>query len=55
MELNPAVDREWLQSSELHGPAFERVLDPPPRLILFGAVELSDALSRMARALGWRS
>ncbi len=49
------VDAEWEASSELHGPAFEPVPDPPPRLILFGAVELSGALSRLARAMGWRS
>ena len=49
------MDAEWLAGSELHGPPFEPVGDPPPRLILFGAVELSAALSRLARALGWRS
>ncbi len=49
------MDHEWVESSELHGPPFEPVGDPPPRLILFGAVELSAALSRLARALGWRS
>jgi xanthine dehydrogenase accessory factor len=50
-----APDPEWLESSELHGPPFEPVPDPPPRLVLFGAVELSAALSRLARAMGWRS
>ncbi len=49
------VDPEWLSGSELHGPAFEPDLDPPPRLILFGAVDLAAALSRLARAMGWRS
>lgn len=49
------MDAEWIESSELHGPAFEPLDDPPPRLILFGAVELAAALSRLARALGWRS
>ncbi|HEX3689729.1 MAG TPA: XdhC family protein [Solirubrobacteraceae bacterium] len=49
------VDLEWVQNSELHGPPFEPVGDPPPRLVLFGAVELSAALSRLARAMGWRS
>jgi len=48
-------DTEWLESSELHGPAFEPVPDPPPRLVLFGAVELAAALSRLGRGLGWRS
>ena len=49
------VDPEWLEASELHGPAFEAAADPPPRLVLFGAVELADALCRLARGLGWRS
>ena len=46
---------EWVETAELHGPAFEDVGDPPPRLVLFGAVELSAAMSRLARAIGWRS
>jgi xanthine dehydrogenase accessory factor len=46
---------EWIEASELHGPAFEPVPDPPPRLVLVGAVELAAALSRLARPLGWRS
>jgi xanthine dehydrogenase accessory factor len=50
-----AVDPDWVESSELHGPAFEAPADPPPRLVLFGAVELAAALSRLAGALGWRS
>jgi xanthine dehydrogenase accessory factor len=49
------VDADWLETSELHGPAFESVGEPVPRLVLFGAVELAAALSRLARALGWRS
>ena len=49
------VDRSWIEGSELHGPAFEDVGDPPPRLVLFGAVELSAALSRLGHALGWRT
>ncbi|HEX3977059.1 MAG TPA: XdhC family protein [Solirubrobacteraceae bacterium] len=49
------MDAEWVATSELHGPAFQVVSDPPPRLVLVGAVELSAALSRLARAIGWRS
>jgi xanthine dehydrogenase accessory factor len=49
------MDAEWVATSELHGPAFEPVSDPPPRLVLVGAVELAAALSRLARAIGWRS
>jgi xanthine dehydrogenase accessory factor len=46
---------DWVQTSELHGPAFVEVPDPSPRLILFGAVELSAALSRLGHAIGWRA
>jgi xanthine dehydrogenase accessory factor len=49
------MDAEWVETSELHGPPFEPVGDPPPRLVLFGAVELAAAMSRLARAMGWRS
>jgi xanthine dehydrogenase accessory factor len=49
------VDPSWVESSELHGPPFEDVGDPPPRLVLFGAVELAAALSRLGHALGWRT
>ena len=49
------MDADWVELSELHGPAFEVVPDPPPRLVLVGATELSSALSRLARAMGWRS
>jgi xanthine dehydrogenase accessory factor len=49
------MDAEWIDGSELHGPAFEGVGDPPPRLVLFGAVELAAALSSLGRALGWRT
>lgn len=45
--------REWLESSEVHGPAFEPAADPPPRLVIFGAVPLAAALCRSARAIGW--
>jgi xanthine dehydrogenase accessory factor len=49
------MDAEWVETSELHGPPFEPVGDPPPRLVLVGAVELAAALSRLASAIGWRS
>lgn len=49
-----AADADWAATSELHGPAFTEPEVPGPRLILFGAVELAVALSRLARALGWR-
>lgn len=49
------ADSEWARASELHGPAFTDPETPGPKLILFGAVELAAALSRLARALGWRA
>ena len=48
-----AEQRAWEAESELHGPRFAAVGDPPPRLVLFGAVELAGALSTSARAIGW--
>ncbi len=49
------MDVEWIDASELHGPAFEVIPDPPRRLMLFGAVELAAALSALGGALGWRT
>jgi xanthine dehydrogenase accessory factor len=49
------VTSEWLDTSELHGPAFAEPETPGPKLVLFGAVELAVALSGLARALGWRA
>jgi xanthine dehydrogenase accessory factor len=34
---------------------FAEVLGPPPRLLIFGAVDLAEALSRAAKGLGWRT
>jgi xanthine dehydrogenase accessory factor len=50
-----SAESEWLETSELHGPAFAAPEAPGPKLILFGAVELAGALSHLARALGWRA
>ncbi len=45
---------DWVQTSDLHGPAFTEPDTSGPKLILFGAVELAAALSQLARRLGWR-
>ena len=47
--------RVWQRDSEVHGPNFAVAGDRArvPRLIAVGAVPLSAALSRMARAIGW--
>jgi xanthine dehydrogenase accessory factor len=34
---------------------FAEVFGPPPRLLVFGAVDTAEALCRAARALGWRT
>lgn len=49
----------WAERSELReeegGVAlFVDVVAPPPRLVVFGAVDFAGALCRMARAAGWR-
>jgi xanthine dehydrogenase accessory factor len=41
---------------ELEGrTVFADVLGPPPRLLVFGAVDTAEALCRAAKALGWRT
>lgn len=49
--MSDADQREWVESSELHGPAF--VEAQPLKLVLVGAVELAAALCPLARAIGW--
>ena len=48
------AQRGWQTDSEVQGPSFSAVAEPPPRLITFGAVPLSAALCRAARTVGWR-
>jgi xanthine dehydrogenase accessory factor len=45
----------WLERSELRGDLFVDVTFPPPRLIVFGAVDYAADLCRLARSTGWRS
>ena len=48
----------WIHRPELreHGEValFVDVAGPPPRLVIFGAVDFAAALCRVARAAGWR-
>ena len=48
----------WLERSERRDEGenvlFVDVTFPPPRLIVFGAVDFAAALCRLARAAGWR-
>ena len=45
----------WAERSERHGDLFVDVTFPPPRLIIFGAVDFAAALCKMASATGWRA
>jgi xanthine dehydrogenase accessory factor len=60
---HPALDEQaarladelmWAERSERQGELFVDVTFPPPRLIVFGAVDFAAALCQMARATGWR-
>jgi xanthine dehydrogenase accessory factor len=58
-ELDDQAAREaaellWAERSGRRGPLFIDVVAPPPRLILFGAVDIAAALCSLARAAGWR-
>src|SRR5215213_7927138 len=53
--LGPVVEQlMWAERSELRGDAFVDVTFPPPRLLIFGAVDYAAALCRLARICGWR-
>ena len=44
----------WAERSERRGELFVDVTFPPPRLIVFGAVDFAAALCKLAKATGWR-
>jgi xanthine dehydrogenase accessory factor len=44
----------WAERSERHGDLFVDVVAPPPRLMIFGAVEYASHLARFARGVGFR-
>jgi xanthine dehydrogenase accessory factor len=56
--LGFAEELMWAERSERREVGdvslFIDVVAPPPRLIMFGAVDFAGALARMARAAGWR-
>jgi xanthine dehydrogenase accessory factor len=61
---DPTIDEEaarhadelmWAERSERRGDLFIDVTFPPPRLIIFGAVDFAAALCKMASATGWRA
>ncbi|MDQ3630046.1 MAG: XdhC family protein [Actinomycetota bacterium] len=52
--LAAAGELLWTQRSERRGDLFVDVVHPPPRLIVFGAVDFAAAVCTLARAAGWR-
>jgi xanthine dehydrogenase accessory factor len=50
-----AEELMWAERSEQRGELFIDVTFPPPRLIVFGAVDYAADLCRYARVTGWRS
>jgi len=55
-EGKAAVDELiWTERSEMRGDLFIDVSAPPPRLIIFGAVEFAVHLSAYAKIAGWRA
>ncbi len=49
-----AEDLMWKEVSEVRGELFVDVINPDPRIIIFGAVEYAQHLSALARVCGWR-
>ncbi len=49
-----AAQLMWEERSELRGDLFVDVTAPPPRVLIFGAVEYASHLAHFARAAGWR-
>jgi xanthine dehydrogenase accessory factor len=49
-----AIEQLWAETSERRNGLFIDVVAPPPRLIVFGAVDIAASLCKLARAAGWR-
>lgn len=50
-----AEELMWTEKSEMRDDLFVDICAPPPRLVVFGAVEYADHLSRIAKIAGWRA
>jgi len=50
-----ASDLMWADKSEHRGELFIDVTAPPPRLVIFGAVEFATHLSAFAKVADWRA
>jgi xanthine dehydrogenase accessory factor len=53
--LADAEELMWAERSELRDELFVDVVAPPPRVLIFGAVEYASHLSHLARVTGWRA
>lgn len=49
-----AEELMWAERSEVRGDLFIDVINPDPRIVIFGAVEYAQHLSAFARVCGWR-
>jgi xanthine dehydrogenase accessory factor len=49
-----ATELLWAETSERRDGLFVDVVGPPPRLLVFGAVDIAASLCSLARAAGWR-
>jgi xanthine dehydrogenase accessory factor len=53
--IEAAGELMWSERSERREELFIDVVAPPPRLLIFGAVEYANHLSHLARVNGWRA
>jgi xanthine dehydrogenase accessory factor len=53
--VEQAEDLMWTERSEVRGDLFVDISAPPPRLIIFGAVEFAAHLSALAKVVDWRA
>jgi xanthine dehydrogenase accessory factor len=52
--IDAANELIWSERSELREELFVDVVAPPPRVLIFGAVEYANHLSRLVHGVGWR-
>ena len=52
--IDAARELLWTERSELRDELFIDVVAPPPRVLIFGAVEYANHLSHLVRTIGWR-
>jgi len=52
--VEDANELMWDERSERRGDLFIDITAPPPRLLIFGAVEYGNHLAHLAHVLGWR-